>query len=902
MKEDLPGADDTARSPLSIAVDRPLLYTKLHIPGTTPSLLSRPRLNERLHLRPDGTLTLLSAPAGFGKSTLVIDWVRRQKEPVAWLTLDEQDNDPILFWRYLIAALQVVDGRLGQQAAAILSAYDRISLETAVTLLINDISNVIPADGILTLVLDDFHWIHTASIFQSFNYLLQHQPPQLHLILLTRADPPLSLARLRVTGRLEELRAADLRLTQPEMAAFFTETTALNLSEDNLLLLAEQTEGWAAGLQLAALYLRRQEDVTHLVQTFAGIKQHVFAYLMEEVLRHQTEEVRQFLQQTAVLRQFCGPLCAAVTGQADAGSLLHKLVSDNLFITPLDDAQTSSVGNWFRYHPLFAEMLRANLDDDARRECHRRAARWYAGRQLIQDAVRNALAAEDYEFMAALLTQTYKTFLAQGLLVSLQKWLATLPPAYQSPRLRLAGAWCRVYEIGEPDVDRIISSISAIPAEAGPSFQGEILAVRAVYASLYGRLDQSIEWANKALTLIEIGDYLSFAAAYQALGNAYRGLGQLDAAQAAYSQAHGQFMAMGNFFMAQLPLYRIAGIQVMQGRLHHAWQTVETLRSRALDAGYEPLIMAGEVFGQLSDLFLEWNNLQEAYTYARQEIELARSGDMLLALIDGYLKLAAVAAAQGDEDMAREALDLAVETAVPLHSAPIAAQIAMHRARHGLRWGNHAAAISWADEYDRLRRGSEHQLTPLLSQSADLLLARIRLAQGKSDEALELLQEAVPELEAGGRIRLLVEARVLQALAWHSQSQEIKARKALTAALALGEPENYIQVFVENDPALVPLLQQVRHLFPEYVAELLRAMPGGSGADTPETGLLAPLTERELEIISLIAQGYSNRQIADAIFITVGTVKGHVNHIFSKLDVQNRTQALLRARELKLLD
>ncbi|MFN2278826.1 MAG: LuxR C-terminal-related transcriptional regulator, partial [Candidatus Promineifilaceae bacterium] len=470
------------------------------------------------------------------------------------------------------------------------------------------------------------------------------------------------------------------------------------------------------------------------------------------------------------------------------------------------------------------------------------------------------------------------------------------------PRLRLAGAWCRVYEIGEPDVDRIISSISAIPAEAGPSFQGEILAVRAVYASLYGRLDQSIEWANKALTLIEIGDYLSFAAAYQALGNAYRGLGQLDAAQAAYSQAHGQFMAMGNFFMAQLPLYRIAGIQVMQGRLHHAWQTVETLRSRALDAGYEPLIMAGEVFGQLSDLFLEWNNLQEAYTYARQEIELARSGDMLLALIDGYLKLAAVAAAQGDEDMAREALDLAVETAVPLHSAPIAAQIAMHRARHGLRWGNHAAAISWADEYDRLRRGSEHQLTPLLSQSADLLLARIRLAQGKSDEALELLQEAVPELEAGGRIRLLVEARVLQALAWHSQSQEIKARKALTAALALGEPENYIQVFVENDPGLVPLLQQVRHLFPEYVTELLRAMPGGSGADTPETGLLAPLTERELEIISLIAQGYSNRQIADAIFITVGTVKGHVNHIFSKLDVQNRTQALLRARELKLLD
>jgi len=908
MTEDLPGADDTARSPLAITADRPLLYTKLHIPGTTPSLLSRPRLNERLHLRPDGTLTLLSAPAGFGKSTLVIDWVRQQKRPVAWLTLDEQDNDPILFWRYLIAALQVVDGRLGQQAAAILAAYDRISLETAVTLLINDISNYIPADArtssdsVLTLVLDDFHWIHTASIFQSFNYLLQHQPPQLHLILLTRADPPLSLARLRVTGRLEELRAADLRLTQSEMAAFFTETTALNLTEDNLHLLAEQTEGWAAGLQLAALYLRRQEDVTHLVQTFAGIKQHVFAYLMDEVLRYQTEEVRQFLQQTAVLRQFCGPLCAAVTGQADAGSLLHKLVSDNLFITPLDDARTSSVGTWFRYHPLFAEMLRANLDADAQRECHRRAAHWYAGRQLIQDAIRNALAAEDYGFMAALLTQTYKTFLAQGLLVSLQKWLATLPPEYQSPRLRLAGAWCRVYEIGEPDVDRIIADISAIMTEADASFQGEIFAVRAVYASLYGRLDQGIEWAKKALTLVDADDFLSLAAAYQALGNAYRGLGQLEAAQAAYSQGHGYFMAMGNFIMAQLPLYRIASIQVMQGRLRGALQTYESLRRRAQAAGYEPLIMAGEVFGQLSDLFLEWHHLQEAYDYARQEIELAKSGDMLLGLVDGYLKLAAVAAAQEDENMAREALRLAVETAVPLHSAPISAQVAMHQARHELKWGSHAAAVSWADEYERLRRGSEHQLAPLLSQSADLLLARIRLTQGKSDEALQLLHEAASELEAGGRIRLLVEARVLQALAWHSQNQEIKARKVLTAALTLGEPENYIQVFVENGPSLVPLLQQVRHLFPEYVSELLRALPGGSGANTPGTGLLAPLTERELEIISLIAQGYSNHQIADALFITVGTVKGHVNHIFSKLDVQNRTQALLRARELHLLD
>jgi LuxR family maltose regulon positive regulatory protein len=339
----------------------------------------------------------------------------------------------------------------------------------------------------------------------------------------------------------------------------------------------------------------------------------------------------------------------------------------------------------------------------------------------------------------------------------------------------------------------------------------------------------------------------------------------------------------------------------MQGRLRHAWQTYESLHDRAQAAGYEPLIMTGEVFGQLSDLFLEWHDLEKAYDYARQEIELAQSGDMLLGLVDGYLKLTAVAAAQGNEDMAREAMRLAVETAVPLQSASISAQVAMHQARHELNRGNHAAAASWADGYFRLRRRDEHRLTPLLTQSADLLLTRIWLAQGKTDEALELLQEAIPALESGGRIRLAVEAHILQALGRHSQNQETRAKKALIAALTLGEPESYVQVFVENGHDLVPLLRQVRPLFPEYVAQLLRAMPGASSAAAAETGLLAPLTERELEIIKLIARGYSNQQIADALFITIGTVKGHVNHIFSKLDVQNRTQVLLRARDLHLL-
>ncbi len=875
-----------------------MLHTKLRVPGSTLTLLSRPRLTNQLHPRPNGYLTLLSAPAGFGKTTLVTEWVQQQEDPVAWLTLDEQDNDPVLFWRYLVAAVQMVDDRLGRRTQAALTAINRISLETAVTLLINDIGSLISGDKILTLVLDDFHWIHTASIHQSLNYLLQHQPPQLHLLLLTRADPPLSLARLRVAGRLVELRAADLRLTQTEMGTFLTQVMSLSIAEEDLHLVAKQTEGWAAGLQLAALSLRQRgaADTARLVQTFAGVREHVFAYLMEEVLRHQSEEVRQFLQQTAILRQFCEPLCAAVTGQSNTAAMLRQLMADNLFITPLDHE-----GGWYRYHPLFAELLLANMDEAAQRECYRRAANWYASQELIQDAMRNALAAQDYAFMASLLTRTYKTFLAQALLVSLQKWLAALPEEFQSPRLRLAAAWCRVYEGNEPQLRQIIAGISKQLPQIDEAFQGEILAVQAIYASLYGQPEKGIEWATQALTMIDPADSLSLAAAHQALGNAHRYQGELDAALEAYSQARQQFEKLGNVFMGHLPLYRMASIQIMQGRLHQAWQTYESIRQRAQAAGYEPLVMSGEVFGHLSDLYWEWNDLAQAAACARQEIELAQSGHMLLALVDGYLKLVAAMAAQGEQKAAREALDLAAAAAVPLQSAIVSAQIAMHQARYELAWGNLTGAAAWADKYAHQRASGTGSLTPLLAQSADLLLARIWLAQGQTGAALDLLEEATRQFEAIGRIRLVVEAHVLQALAWAAQKQEAAAQKALIRALTAAKQEHYIRVFVENGLELVPLLNQVRHLFPDYVARLLNAMPSSPTSGSLLSPLLDSLTARELEILNLIAQGQSNRQIADTLFISVGTVKGHVNHIFSKLAVKNRTQALVRARELKYL-
>ena len=880
--------------------ESPLLCTKFNIPRPSTTLLSRPRLNARLSRQPNGYLTLISAPAGFGKTTLAVEWLRQQKHPAAWLTLDEQDNDPILFWRYLIAAVQQADARLGQRAQAALAVSGRMPLETAVTLFINDLVAQLPADSPFTLVLDDFHWIHTAVIYQSLNYLLQRQPPQLHLILLTRADPPLSLARLRVEDRLVELRAADLRLTPAEMAAYLNQIMALDISDEELRLLNEQTEGWAAGLHLVALSLRQRDtgEAAQLAHTFAKARQHVFAYLVEQVLQYQTEEARQFLQQTAVLRQFSASLAAAVTGQNDIPHLLAHLTAENLFITPLDEQ-----GEWFRYHPLFAETLRAGLDEAARRECHRRAARWYAERQLMSDAIHHTLAAQDYGLMADLLTQTYKATLAQGLLVSLQKWLAALPEAYRTPRLQVAAAWTRVYESGESELQQTFAAVRRQLTEPDDALQGEMLAVEAIYASLYGRPEQSVQLATQALDLITPNDFLSRAAAYQALGNAYHYLGQLDAAIAAYSQARHQFEALDAPFMSHLPLYRLASVQIMQGRLRQAQQTYEMVRQRAQAAGYEPSLLTGEIYGYLSDLCCEWNNLEQAVAYARQEIELAEAGHMLLALTDGYLKLAAALAAQNEREAAAEALRLAEETAVQLQSAPVSAQVALYVARHELAWGNRDAAGEWAETYAAQRKTADCPLTPVNAQTADLLLARVWLAQGRPEAALELLQEALCEFEAAGRIRLIVEGNIVQAMAYARQNETAASQKALIRALTLAKPEGYARVFVENGRSLATLLHQARHLYPTYVAQLLSAIGERSPIAQAESGLpLDPLTEREQDILTLIAQGQTNRQIADALFISVGTVKGHINHILSKLDAQNRTQALIRARELGLLD
>jgi LuxR family transcriptional regulator, maltose regulon positive regulatory protein len=905
------GVPQGADQPLSPPSDHALLHTKLYVPSAPGKLLSRPRLLRQLQTAVSGKLTLVSAPAGFGKTTLVADWWThlghqaegRQDEQsrpdLAWLSLDAQDNEPTRFLRYLIAALQTI-ADVGQTAVSLLNSLPPTPPERLLTILINDLED---RPDKLVLVLDDYHLITSPAVHALLLFLLQHMPPSLHLLLCSRSDPPLALSRWRVRGELTEIRAADLRFTPEETAVFLQQLLDNPLTATDLELLVRRTEGWIAGLQLAALSLQNLDApaASRFIREFGGANRHVFAYLIEEVLQQQPEPVQQFLRQTAVLERLNPSLCTAVTGLAETRQRLIQLADNNLFLVPLDDQ-----GHWFRYHPLFAESLRAALPDDERRMLHRRAADWYARHNLTHKAIYHLVQGEDDERVVAIISRNYRALLQQGKLVTVQQWLELLPPdlVQQHPHLLLACAWSQIYSSNEQECHQLLLAITAqlpgLETAAYDAIRGEMLAVQAVYASLYGQPDEAIRLANQALPLVPGEDHFVRAAVAQALGNAYRWQGQLTAATAAYEQAHFQFEHLGSVFIAEVPLYRLAQVQIMQGRLRQAQQTVEMAQQRAADAGRESLIAVSELFSHLSDLYREWNKLDDALYYAQQEIELAGQGHLQLPLVTGYLALASVQAAQGEPAAARAALSQAAAQAQHCQSPILMAQVAMQQAAFELSQKNLAPALSWAEQYAARQIQQPKDLPPALRQAANLLLARIRLAQGDLAAAEGLLVDVQTRAQQDGRMRLEIEALILRALLSQMQEQDEAAIMLLQQALTLAEPEGYIRIFVDQGTPLAGLLAQISPPS-TYVNRLLAQMSSDHLPPGTAFPLYDPLTPREQEILRLVASGDTNQQIADRLFLTVGTVKGHLNHIFSKLDVQNRTQAIARARTLGLL-
>jgi LuxR family maltose regulon positive regulatory protein len=916
-----------------------LLSTKLYLPPPRPRLVARPRLTERLALGQTKPLTLISAPAGFGKTTLLSVWIPQSEQCVTWLSLDEGDDDPIRFWAYVIAALQLLHPDLGESARSLLQSPRPPPTPVFLTSLINDL---VEYSEHFSFVLDDYHLITDQAIHDGIGYLLEHLPPPMHLILVTRADPPLPLARWRARDQLAELRADDLRFTPDEAAAFLDEVMGLSLSAADIAALEVRTEGWVAGLQLAALSMQGRGDVRGFVQAFSGSHRHILGYLVSEVLEGRPPGTLDFLLQTSILERMCAPLCEAVTGAAAGQAMLETLEQANLFVVPLDDE-----GRWYRYHHLFADVLRQRLrraQPDQVPELHRRASAWHEANGSMAEAVTHALAAQNFERAARLVEIIGVTLFARpAVQSSLQGWLAALPASIVRgrPRLNLIRAWQSFVRLDVRGalgcVDEAEQAIPAaqpsLPAREAQNISAAIAGMRAfLHAFMPGPdLDQVRAWAEVALAGLEPDDHNFRGMAAGALGLVRLKLGAIAEAESAFAMAAAAGQAAGNVYMANAALAnRMSALRAL-GRQREATslcrEAMEWMaKSKAQDFPSMTFLNLAQ-----ADFRRELNDLPGAQRHANESLQQADRGGYAAQALFSRFTLARVKQAQGDWD---GALDLLGQVSDRLHQhAPVlhltlpaaaAAQFQVGR-------GELEPALHWAQEADweEGSLASVQSSRDLVWRYEHLWIARAQvfIAQGRASGDHDLLQEARAYLirqqavaKATGLAWYQIKLLALQALADHALGDVAQAAACLEQALALAEPEGYVRLFVdEGEPMREAIgdwkLQTGQHAdqaagrerFLAYADHLLAAFGDSAAQGMPASlqpsasSLVEPLSERELEVLRLIASGHTNQEIADLLVIAISTVKSHVNNLYSKLGVQRRTQAVALARELGLV-
>jgi LuxR family transcriptional regulator, maltose regulon positive regulatory protein len=910
-----------------------LLATKLHIPSPSQSLVPRPRLLERLNQGMERKLILLSAPAGFGKTTLLCEWLRSpvaKDLPVAWISLDEGDNDPVRFGTYICAALAQVQAGVGERTLPLLHSPQPPSMETILTTLINEIT-AIPRHFVL--VLDDYHVITAPSIHQTLTFLLDHLPEQMHVVLATRIDPPLPLSRLRVRGQKLALRAADLRFTPEEAAAFLREVMGLELSAEDIATLEARTEGWIAGLQLAALSLqgRSPAGIASFLSAFAGSHRFVFDYLAEEVLQRQEEHTQTFLLSTSLLDRLCGSLCDAVTQRANGQDMLEQLEQRNLFLIPLDDER-----HWYRYHHLFAEFLRSRLKaeqvhgtlGEPVEALHERASIWYERNQFLDRAIGHALSAHDFERTARLIEAFRASASEGGALVSLLRWFAALPDAtirsrprlslYYAQVLLLSGQFQAVNERLQDAEQSLVEHAEDLSTEERRIVQGEIDTIRAAFAYLHEDVAQGRKLAEAALRFLPPGHFLR-GLLLLSLGSASWLEGDLLSASTLMTEAREVCQRTGNFYIYYVTTVYLAQVRLGQGQLREA--------TRLYHEGLQVLASRGRqgregngLYVGLGALLYERNELAEAERLVQQGTLLGQQENNAFVIVAGKSTLARLRQAQGREqeagDLMQQVMTLAQQNAIIWIWVPGPVDAA--QVRLWLAQGNLAAAAAWAQE--RNTPGQRNRpLPPLYFQEIEeIFLARLALAQHRHAEALELLDRLQTEAQAAGRRGHVLEILLLKALTYQEQGNLAPALSALASALELAEPEAYIRTFVDEGPAMAALLRKIRATqgrATDYVERLLEAFEHGEAPLEPASSqdrqrtvpqpmpqpLIEPLSDREREVLELMATGASNQDIAEALVIAVNTVKRHARNIFDKLGVENRTQAVARARALGLL-
>jgi LuxR family maltose regulon positive regulatory protein len=921
MAESRPAAPDQAA-----AGERDeLLATKVNIPRTRSDLLGRSRLIERLSQGMAREVVLVCTPAGFGKTTLLADWAASTDWPVAWLSLDPEDNDPMRFWRYVVVALDRACGGLADRVLPLLTPPSVVSGQGVVTPVANELQ---AAPGELALVLDDYHMIETALIHEGMAFLLGHLPSQLHVVITSRSDPPLALARLRARGQLAELRAADLRFTPEESAALLREVWGLDLAPEAVAALASRTEGWGVGLQLAALSLRERPDPDTFLAALAGTHRYVLDYLSEEVLERQPDRVRKFLVQTSILERLSGPLCDAVTGGAGGQDMLEGLERANLFLVPLDAER-----RWWRFHQLFGDLLRARLqraEAGPIPELHQRAAAWCERHGLIDEAIHHASASGDALWAVRLVEQHVHETLHRGESVILERWLSALPVDVVRSRPALSFAQGEMqFHLGHLDsVERFLEQAEralghgqeqrelAVPTHAGmvAEVPAAIALLRAELAGARGDPEGMAGYARSALTQLAGEEHgPRFWARWLSGAGADWMRGQVADAEPVAAEMLAEGRAAPDPYPLLTSCYALAAVQQARGALGAALRTYREGLRFATEGGRVSPFHAAEAHLGIAQVLYERDQLDDALRHVNESIELGRQLVWFFEPGRRLVTLAWIRQAKGDADGALDAMDEACR----LHPSPEVNSrwnpAPLERTRLLLAQGQTGEAERWTEE----RGLTAEDDVSYVREPDHLVLARMLMARSDPGRALRLLERLDALAESQDRTESLIEIRAVRSLATHAAGNHRGALTVLAEALALARPERYIRVFADEGPPMAALLQSLVRVWQprgaaaasraarEHLNRVVRAfrlpMEDPERTAATATGLIEPLTRRELEVLRLIAAGTPNQEIADQLVVTLATVKQHTSHIFEQLGASSRTQAVARARELGLI-
>lgn len=890
-----------------------LLKTKLHIPRTRSVLVPRPRLIELINRHEPPCFTLVSAPAGFGKTTLLSDWVHQHQIPAAWVSLDSADNDPVRFLSYVSAALMTVDPAVGDDALAAIQSPQSVSIDRILALVINDIAEY---SGIVALILDDYQFIESEEVHQALFNVVEHLPPNLHVLLASRVDPPWPFARFRARGTMNELRASDLRFNNQETSAFLNEMMNLSLSPEEVTQLSERTEGWIAGLLMVAISLKDRADRTQFIETFSGSHRYVLDYLMEEVLENQTNELRTFLLETSILDRMCAPLCQHITGQPDAQEILEKIDHSNLFLIPLDDDR-----RWYRYHHLFGDLLRSRLKEirsERQLELHKEASAWFEERNLINEAIHHGFEAADHDHSIQLIESHSLELVFQGGLRTLERWLQMLPREIveKNPRLCLAQAWVCVYtgNIGAcrqaletcattlGDMDEKMEDIDII--------RGQLLGVKAYTAWFDGDITAAESSAREALTILPETDTMGRVWAAEILGAMLRTQGKFEEAQQHLLYAIEISSRAGAYHIAIDALWELSVLTYYRGQLDETMmicQQALDLANQSIREGGRRLPVVGYIFTRMALVHWARGDLDRALEDALEGTRLSERWGFMDILAMSYNALARVQSSHGEYDQALRALHRSKSIAGDL-STHYLETVESLEALINLQHGNMSVALDWVS------RANIH-----LGDSPDFLnlqeyriLAHIHVAQAQAtkkavpDEVIELLEHLEMMCDDVGAYGRSIEPLLTLVLALHTNGRDQEALVKLEKVLGFAQTERYIQPFIHDRGPLLDyfrlLHRQNKHT--SFIDQILRQGEITLKSTVSKRAalfLVEELSEREMDVLRFLPSQLSTNEIAEELFIATSTVRSHIKSIYSKLAVHNRREAIARAQELELL-